>query len=322
MSIDTQLQPFIDGLARAWPEPAITLGVQAWRERAEALAGANRAAYPQGLSVEDLTIAGMSRSVTVRVYRPPAAEALPGLLYMHGGGWVVGSHETHDSITAAIAAHTPTVVISVHYARAPEHPYPCAVEDCRAALEWVHANAASLGIDRDSIFTGGDSAGGNLATVLAWLYRHDEHIRLRGQVLIYPCVDTDFHRPSYLTEANAPFMTAKEMIWFWQQYCPDPAARLEPMAVPMRAGDYAGMPAALITVAEHDVLRDEGTEYAARLSEAGVSVSFRPGVGLIHGHLRATGMCQAAAREFEAVCDWSRSTAQPSTNFLNLERNA
>ena len=309
MTIDAELQPFIAGLARAWPEPPLTLGVPAWRERAEALAAAARPPHPPRLIVQDHVLRGDRRDVTLRLYRPQAAVALPGLLYMHGGGWVVGSHLTHDAITAAIAARVPAVVASVHYARAPEHPHPAALEDCRTALAWLFERSSALGIDAGAIFTGGDSAGGNLATVLAWLHRHDPRVPLRGQALVYPCVDTDFGRSSYVSEAEAPFMTAAEMIWFWQQYCPTPAQRRDPTAVPMRIDDLAGMAPALVMVAEHDVLRDEGIEYAGRLRAAGVAVELRPGLGLIHGHLRAGGTCAAAAREFDALCDWIRRLA-------------
>lgn len=309
MAIDPELQPFIDGLARAWPESGLTLGAQRWRERAEVLAAAARPPHPPGSSVEDRIVAGAQREVRIRLYRPEAAHrALPGIVYMHGGGWVIGSHLTHDSITAQIALRVPAVVASVHYALAPEHPYPAAVEDCRAVLDWMFEQAPALGVDPQSVFTCGDSAGGNLATVLAWQQRNAEQ-RLRGQVLVYPCVDIDFTRASYLSEANAPFMTAAEMIWFWQQYCPDPAQRLEPEAVPMRAADLTGMAPALVMVAEHDVLRDEGIAYAQRLRAAGVATDLRVGRGLIHGHLRAGGVCRAAAREFDALCGWIRRAA-------------
>lgn len=304
MTIDAELRPFIENLDKAWPQSPLTLTVEAWRERVERLAAAARPPYPPGLIVHDQTIAGPQRSVTVRIYRPAATAPLPCLMYMHGGGWVVGSHESHDVITAAIAAETPAVVVSVHYARAPENPYPAAVEDCRAVLEWLFANADSIGADPSALFVGGDSAGGNLATVMALLFRHDEHRRLRGQILIYPCVDTDFSRESYITEAQAPFMKAAEMIWFWSQYCPDEARRLEPTAAPIHAKDFDGMPPALVMVAEHDPLRDEGTEYAQRLQRAGVPTVFRPGAGLIHGYLRARTACRAAGEEFTALCDW------------------
>jgi acetyl esterase len=312
MTIDPELLPFIQNLDRAWPVSPLTLGAQAWRARVEELSAAARGPYPPGLQVEDRII-DAPRPVTVRIYRPAASGPLPCLMYMHGGGWVVGSHMSHDAITAAIAAQTPAVVVSVHYARAPENPYPAAVEDCQAVLAWLFDHAASIGADRRAIFTGGDSAGGNLATVMALLLRQDPEHRLCGQVLLYPCVDTDFSRRSYITEAQAPFMKAAEMIWFWNQYCPDAARRREPSAAPIHAEDLSGMPPAIVLVAEHDCLRDEGAEYAQRLQAAGVPTEFRPGAGLIHGYLRARTMSHAAGAEFDAMCNWIARTARDAT---------
>ncbi len=312
MTIDAELAPFIEGLQRAWPEYPLSLDVAAWRARAEQLSKAAAKPYPPGMSVHDRELPGPGRTVPVRIYRPEAPGPLPVLIYMHGGGWVIGSHDTHDGITAALAAQTPAVVVNVHYARAPEHRYPAAVEDCRAVVEWAFAHAEEIGGRADAIFTGGDSAGGNLATVMALALRDSPQHRLRGQVLIYPCVDTDFSRPSYISEAQAPFLKAAEMIWFWGQYCPDPVKRREPFATPIHAPDFSGMPPALVTVAEHDPLRDEGREYAERLQQAGVPVRFRPGKGLIHGHLRAGGFCAAAKAEFDAICAWIHDTANPA----------
>jgi acetyl esterase len=312
MTIDPELLPFIENLDRAWPESPLKLTAQAWRDKVENLSAAARGPWPEGMQVEDRVIGGGKRDVTVRIYRPQtsATGPLPCLMYMHGGGWVVGSHLTHDGITAAIAQQTPAVVVSVHYARAPESPYPAAVEDCEAVLEWLFEHAKELGSDPSLLFAGGDSAGGNLGTVMALRMRGKPGRELCGQVLIYPCVDTDFTRPSYISEAQAPFMKAEEMVWFWNQYCPDPARRREAFAAPLHASDLSGLPPALVTVAEHDCLRDEGTEYAQRLKEAGVLTTFRAGLGLIHGHLRARTVSRAAAEEFRAMCEWIANTAQ------------
>jgi len=165
MSLDPQLAPFLARLEEAWPEPPLSLPVAAWRERVEQLSAAARSSYPDGLLVETRVLDG-SRPVRIRMYRPTAANPLPALVYMHGGGWVIGSIESHDSITAAIAADTPCVVVSVDYLRAPEHPFPAAVDDCRAVVAWTFENAAAIGVDPSSIFVGGDSAGGNLAAAM------------------------------------------------------------------------------------------------------------------------------------------------------------
>ena len=308
MAIDPQLAPFIAKLEEAWPEPALSLPVDVWRERVERLSAAARAPYSENLDVETRIIDG-TRPVRVRIYRPRASQPLPVLVYMHGGGWVIGSIDSHDSITAAIAADTPCVVISVDYARAPEHPFPTPMEDCRVVVAWTFANAAAIGVDPAVIFVGGDSAGGNLAAAMTIAFR-DGPVRLRGQLLLYPCVDVDFQRPSYISEAQAPYLKAAEMVWFWDQYCPDAQQRKNPLAVPMRCEDLSNLPPAFVVVAEHDPLRDDGYAYAERLKTAGVPVTFRPGLGLIHGFVRARAVCDAAQAEHEAMTQWLRTTAR------------
>lgn len=308
MAIDPQLAPFIAKLEEAWPEPALSLPVDVWRERVERLSAAARAPYPDSLDVETRIIDG-PRPVRVRIYRPRTAQPLPALIYMHGGGWVIGSIDSHDSITAAIAADTPCVVISVDYARAPEHPFPAPMEDCRAVVAWTFANAAAIGVDPAAIFVGGDSAGGNLAAAMTIAFR-DGPVRLRGQLLLYPCVDVDFQRPSYISEAQAPYLKAAEMVWFWNQYCSDAQQRENPLAVPMRCEDLSSLPPAFVVVAEHDPLRDDGHIYAERLKTAGVPVTFRPGLGLIHGFVRTRAVCEAAQAEHEAMTQWLRTTAR------------
>ena len=302
MSLDPQLAPFIARLEEAWPEPPLSLPVAAWRERVEQLSAAARVPYPDGLIVETRIIAA-ARPVRIRIYRPTAANPLPALVYMHGGGWVIGSIESHDSITAAIAADTPCIVVSVDYLRAPEHPFPAAVDDCRAVVAWTFENAAAIGVDPNSIFVGGDSAGGNLAAAMTLAFRGTPQ-HLRGQLLIYPCMSTDFNRPSYRREANAPYLKAVEMIWFWDQYCPEPDQRRNPLACPMHADSFSDLPPAFIVVAEHDPLCDDGHAYAERLKAAGVPVTFRPGLGLIHGFVRARGICLAAQAEHVAMTGW------------------
>ncbi|MBR1221606.1 alpha/beta hydrolase [Bradyrhizobium sp. U87765 SZCCT0131] len=305
MAIDPQLAPFIARLEEAWPEPPLSLPVDVWRERIERLSAAARVPYPDNLAVETRTIDG-PRPVRIRIYRPRASSPLPALIYMHGGGWVVGSIDSHDAITAALAMDTPCVVISIDYTRAPEHPFPAAVDDCRAVVAWTFDHAAELGIAADAIAVGGDSAGGNLAAAMTLAFRGSSR-RIRGQLLLYPCVDVDFSRASYASEAHAPYLKAAEMIWFWRQYCPDEGQRASPLAVPMTEPNLAGLPDAFIVVAEHDPLRDEGQAYAERLRAAGVPVLFRPGRGLIHGFLRARTFSAAAEAEHQAMTSWLRS---------------
>jgi acetyl esterase len=306
MALDPQLLSFVEQLKKMWPEPPLTLPVQVWRDRVETLSAASRPPYPEGLAVDDRMVDGFGpRPVKVRVYRPRSDRPLPALVYMHGGGWTIGSIDSHDSVTASLAADTPCVVISVDYARAPENPFPAAMEDCKSAVSWTFANASSLGINPEAIAVGGDSAGGNLSAAMTLAFRSGPE-RIRGQLLIYPAVDVDFSRPTFISEANAPYMTAQEMIWFWKQYCPTDESRKDPLAVPMRESDLKGLPRAFVVVAEHDTLRDEGKAYADRLKEAGVDVIYRPGTGLIHGFLRTRKFCDAAQAEHLAMTQWLR----------------
>lgn len=307
MTIDPQLEPFIQGLSEAWPQPPQTLPLEEWRQRSERLAVQARPPRPEGLSIRDLEIPSSGRTVRFRAYRPAAGQRIPTLIYMHGGGWTIGSVETHDAITAAIAADTPCTVVSIDYARAPEHPFPAAVEDCRAVVRWLFGNLDVLGTDSHAVCVGGDSAGANLAAALTLIFRGDDACPLGGQLLLYPCMDADLSKPSYRTEAEAPFLTTEQMSLFWDYYCPRPEQRSDPLAAPMLAKDHRGLPPAYIAVAEHDPIRDDGYAYAEQLKAAGVPVTFRPGLGLIHGFLRARRFSDAAEQEYQALCSWLRT---------------
>ncbi|WP_051332538.1 alpha/beta hydrolase [Cucumibacter marinus] len=304
MTIDPELDPFVKGLDVAWPQSPITLPLDVWRERVETLAAAARPPHAPGLITASHRIPGSNgRTVELRVYTPDAAKPLPALIYFHGGGWVVGSIDSHDIVTAALSAQTPAIVISVDYARAPEHPFPAAFEDAATALKWVNAHAADLGIAPRAIAVGGDSAGANLSAALSIHYR-DHTARPAGQLLFYPCLDTDFLTASYIGEAEAPFLKAAEMRWFWDQYCPEPDMRRDPRAVPMRVTDAGGLPPALIIAAEHDPLREDAHRYAEKLEKAGSKVTLRPGRGLIHGFLRAAALSAAVRAEYDAAASW------------------
>lgn len=307
MAIDPQLEPFVQGLAQAWPTPPQSLPLAEWRQRAERLALEARPPAPPGLTTHDVELPSIGRRVRIRVYRPQSSRALPAFIYMHGGGWTIGSIDTHDAITATIASETPCIVISVDYARAPEHPFPAAVEDCQAAVDWVFENCESIGASDDGIYVGGDSAGGNLAAALTLIFRDNLERQLAGQVLLYPCMDADLSKPSYRSEAEAPFLTTAQMALFWNYYCPSVEQRSDPRAAPLLAGDHRRLPPAYIAVAEHDPIRDDGYAYAERLQAAGVPVVFRPGKGLIHGFLRARRFCEAVEQEYQALFSWLRS---------------
>jgi acetyl esterase len=236
--------------------------------------------------IEDRTIPGPAGLLRLRLYWPVGPVPIPGLVYFHGGGWVVGSLASHDHLCRSIASDAGVAVVSVDYRLAPEHPFPAAVDDADAATEWVSAHAASLGIDPGGLAVGGDSAGGNLAAVVA------RHARDRGgpaiafQLLVYPIADADLNTPSYLEFADGYMLTRAAMSWYWDQYASNPAQRVDPDASPLRAEDLSGLPPALVITAGYDPLRDEAEAYARRLADAGVTVRLSRYEGMIHGFLR------------------------------------
>jgi acetyl esterase len=238
--------------------------------------------------------------VPVRVYRPADATGLPGVVFFHGGGWVIGDLDTHDMHCRAITAAANAVVVSVDYRRAPEHPYPAALDDCWAVTEHVARCAGDLGIDPTRLGVAGDSAGGNLAAAVA-LRARDAGVSLRAQLLIYPVTDPTMACESYTAFAEDFYLTAEAMRWFIDAYLPDPATRTLPHAGPLHAPDLAGLAPALVVTAEYDPLRDEGVAYAERLREAGVPTREISVPATVHGFLEFVNVVPAALRAREEI---------------------
>lgn len=236
-------------------------------------------------SVKDLTIPGPAGEMFLRVYRPDG-NSLPVVVYFHGGGWVIGSVDSHDGYCRTLANAANTIVVSVEYRLAPEHPFPAAAEDAYAATKWVAEYSQSLGGKSGSIGVAGDSAGGNLAAAVALMARDRRGPDIGCQVLIYPITDCRFDTQSYLDFADDYFLTRQAMIWFWDQYCPNQADRENPYVSPLRADSLSDLPPALILTAEFDPLRDEAEAYAAKLSDAGVDTQSIRFDGMIHGFTR------------------------------------
>lgn len=227
------------------------------------------------LAVSDHQIPGRGGEIRARLYAPEAAEA-PGplLVYFHGGGWVQGSVATHEASCRLLAHLSGVRVLSVDYRLAPEHPYPAAVEDAVSAYAWAADHAAALGADPARLAVGGDSAGGNLAAVLALVARDDERLPDAAfQLLLYPVTDVAAKTASYAAYADGYLLTDSGMDWFVGKYLPDPARRAEWRASPSRAPSLSGLPPAYVATCLPDVLRDEGEAYAAALRAAGVAVA-------------------------------------------------
>jgi acetyl esterase len=234
--------------------------------------------------VEDRRIDGPAGAIPVRVYRGTgAARPAPAIVFFHGGGWVIGSLESHDNLCRALANRAQAVVVAVDYRLAPEHRFPAAAEDCFATTRWVAEHGAEIGADATRIAVAGDSAGGNLAAVVALMTRDRGGPRLRHQALIYPVTDPDFERASYRENAEGYLLTRDAMRWFWDHYVPDAARRHDPYVAPLRAEKLVGLAPATVITAEFDPLRDEGEAYAERLREAGVPTTLTRYDGQIHG---------------------------------------
>jgi acetyl esterase len=239
-------------------------------------------------SIVEQTLPGPGGPIRLRIYEPAGARPFPVLVYFHGGGWVIGSLDTHDGVCRALAARAPCIVVAVDYRLAPEHRFPAALDDAWAATAWVAEHAASIGGDPEQIAVGGDSAGGALATACAMRAR-DRGLRLGLQLLVYPVTDHRFDTVSYDECADGYGLTRDAMRWFWGQYLGPGGEGSSPEASPLRAPDLGGLAPALVITAEYDPLRDEAEAYAARLEEAGVRVQLRRCEGLIHGFLRLPG---------------------------------
>jgi acetyl esterase len=249
-------------------------------------------------AIEDRTIAGPAGPIVVRIYRPSGEGPFGLLVNFHGGGWVIGDLETADSICRRMCRAAGCIVVSVDYRLAPEHPYPAAVEDAYAATCWAADNQAELG-GSGALAVFGESAGGNLAAVVAQRARDENGPQIDFQLLAYPVLDHDFERPSYQDNGTGYLLEQETMRYFWDRYCPDLARRDEAQASPLLADSLANLPAALIVTAEFDPLRDEGRAYAEALTAAGVDASVRCYDGLIHDFLAHAGLFECAASAFD-----------------------
>ncbi|MFS2068354.1 alpha/beta hydrolase [Pseudomonas sp. CT11-2] len=244
--------------------------------------------------IENLSIEGPGGQLGLRLYYPHAEGPLPITLYLHGGGFVFGSPQMHDNICRCLANRATSLVVSVDYRLAPEAKFPAAIDDGIAALNWITTNATSLGGDPSRIAIAGDSAGGNLATVIANIDAQNAAPTLSHQVLLYPVTDCRFDSPSYQTRGQDYFLTSEMMQWYWKQYLPDQSAANDPHASPLRATlSPTAAPATVIT-AEYDPLCDEGEAYAKALMAAGVTARLHRWKGQIHGFASMLGVIDAA----------------------------
>jgi acetyl esterase len=289
--------------AQKHPPASLVLPLDASRAVTEALNIPLAAGGPEMAISEDRWLPVRGRRMLCRFHRPKDGD-LPVLLYIHGGGWIWNSVDTHDRLMREYAAAAGCAVIGPDYTLSPEAAFPQAIEECAAVLRWVARDGADWGLDPARIVLGGDSAGANLAMGVALLLREtDPDIRLRGLLLNYGVFDADFDTPSYREFEDGYFLTREKMRFYWDCYCPRAADRLNPLASPLRA-DLRGLPPVLLHIAELDVLAAENRAMAAKLRAAGVALETREFAGCAHGFLRAIDHVTRSREATDATGAW------------------
>jgi acetyl esterase/lipase len=300
MPLDPQAQRVVDAMAALNLKP-VEESTPAEARESIRIRTAALGPFEDVAAVTDHRVPVAGAEITVRTYSPGGRGPHPVLVYYHGGGWVIGDLYTHDGLCRSLANAARCVVASVDYRLAPEWKYPVAAEDSYAALRWVETHAIRLGLDPRRVAVGGDSAGGNLATVVSLMARDQGGPGLVHQVLIYPVTDNDLNTHSYVENATGYVLTREGMRWFWNHYLADSRQGLEPHASPLRAPSLAGLPSALVITAECDPLRDEGEAYAARLRDAGVPVTVTRYDGMFHGFVRMTRILDKARTALDEI---------------------
>jgi acetyl esterase len=290
MTLHPDARRFLDVIAESGAPPLISMTPDEAREGSAffvELIGAG----PDVAIVRDIEIPGPTGAIRARVYKP-VPDPFGTVVYYHGGGWVLGCLDEFDAVCQALAVASGARVVSVDYRLAPEHRFPAAADDAFAALVQIAARHPG-----EPIVVAGDSAGGNLAAVSALRARETGGPEIALQVLVYPVVDCDFTRASYVECSGSDlFLNTAELVWFWDHYAPDEADREHPYASPIRAADLAGLPPAYIVVAQHDPLRDEGLAYASALESAGVPVTVARYEDQIHAFFWLVNVMESADR--------------------------
>ena len=288
MALDPQAQEVINLVIKSGRPAYNTLSPKEARQLFRETRPASTPTPAEIGSVRDINAQGPGGPIPLRVYRPagvPPGTALPVLVYYHGGGWVIGDLDTHDVQCRQITAEAGITVVAVDYRLAPEHKFPAAADDAWAATRWVVAHAGELGVDAGRLAVAGDSAGGNLAAVVALMARDAGGPAIALQVLIYPVTDVGAESQSYGDFAEGYMLTRDGMRWFTNHYLKSPAEAKDWRVSPLRAASLAKLPPALVITAGFDPLRDEGAAYARRLTEAGVQVDYVNYGGMIHGFM-------------------------------------
>lgn len=298
MPLDPQMQAVLDAAKKANLRELWELTPD--EARAEYRRRTNRLKIDVDIHhVEDRRIDGPGSDIPIRIYTPrqvKSGEKLPVLIWYHGGGYVIGDLDTHDSVCRALANETDCIVVAVDYRLAPECKFPAAVEDCHAALKWVAAHADEINVDATRIAVGGDSAGANLATVVSILARNAGFPKINFQLLLYPVTAPEPETKSHHAFAEGYLLTRKTITWFFTHYIRTSKDTTDFRYAPLETDDLSSLPPALIIVAGYDPLRDEGVEYAEALIHAGNSVRLSNYAGMVHGFFLMGGAVDASRR--------------------------
>lgn len=280
--VEHHTQAFLEALGKAGGPAMETLSPA---EARAVLAGAQRGATLPPADVSEKMIDVDGRPIRLTIVRPAGVKGvLPAFMFFHGGGWILGDFPTHERFVRDLVADSGAVAVFVNYTPSPESRYPIAIEEAYAATRWVAENGAQINVDGKRLAVAGNSAGGNMATVVALMAKDKGGPALRAQLLFWPVTDANFENASYEQFANGHFLTRDMMKWFWNAYTSDPQQRQEIYASPLlaTAKQLTGLPPALVQTAENDVLRDEGEAYARKLDAAGVTVVSTRYNGMIH----------------------------------------
>lgn len=301
MGLDPQARFVLEQMEAAGAPPMHTLTPEEARKTADF---SQLAGIPEEVGkVENRTIPSPKGEIPVRIYTPKGQGPFPALIFYHGGGWVIGNLDTVDVPCRLLTNRANCVVISVDYRMAPEHKFPAAAEDAYAAFRWVVENGFLIQVDADRVAVGGDSAGGNLAAVVALMDKESTNPSLAFQLLVYPVTNHSYETESYQENADGYLLTKDSMIWFWNHYLREKQDGQNPYASPLLAENLSGLPPALVITAEFDPLRDEGEAYVNRLKEAGVQVEHTRYNGMIHGFFWMPGVLEQGRKAIEQAAN-------------------
>jgi acetyl esterase len=299
--MSTNLEPitrkFIDAVAAQGGKPIYKLSITEARNILESAQAQRVAKLATDIQQGTLAV-GPTGDISIKIVRPPKTSGtLPVIMYFHGGGWILGSYNTHDRLVREIANGARAAVVFVEYEPSPEAQYPVAIEQAYAATKYIADHAKEFNLDASRLAVAGDSVGGNMAAVVTLLAKERGGPRIQYQVLFYPVTDANLDNGSYREFTEGPWLTRAAMEWFWNAYAPDLATRKQPMVSPLQSSieQLRGLPPALVITDENDVLRDEGEAYAHKLMQAGVSVTAVRYLGTIHDFVMLNAIADTPA---------------------------